>query len=107
MRPERCHLPVRVVGEKHAAFESGVDGLDGGRLAVDFGAERDQFFHQFGVRLRFPAGVGAAILPTAADQGEERFETGNQFGAGAIHGGAQHAEDVERLVVGFDGSEVV
>ena len=98
---------MRVVGEKHAAFEPGVDGLDGGRLAVDFGAERDQFFHQFGVRLRFPAGVGAAILPTAADQGEERFETGNQFGTGAVHGGAQHAEDVERLVVGFDGGEVV
>lgn len=107
MRPEGCHLPVRVVGEKHTAFESGVDGLDGGRLAVDFGAERDQFFHQFGVRLRFPAGVGTAVLPTAANQGEERFDTGDQFGAGAIHGGAQHTEDVECLVVGFDGGKVV
>ena len=66
MRPEGCHLPVRVVGEKHAAFEPGVDGLDGGRLAVDFGAERDQFFHQFGVWLRFPAGVGTAVLVKSA-----------------------------------------
>jgi len=105
-RAESGHLPVRVVGVEDAALQPGVNGFDRRRLPVDFFAQCRQFFHEFGVRLRLPAGVGAGVCGAAASEVKQGFHACGKVVAGAIDRGAQHAAHAQG-VIGSDDGDVV
>ena len=97
---------MRVVGVEDAALQPGVDGFDRRRLPVDFFAQCRQFFHEFGVRLRLPAGVGAGVCGAAASEVKQGFHACGKVVAGAIDRGAQHAAHAQG-VIGSDDGDVV
>lgn len=106
-RAERGHLPVRVFGEKNAAFKAGVYGFDRHVIAIDGRADFFQFFNEVGVRQGLPARVRAAVFAAATRKADELCNTCGKIVAGTIHRGAQHAADMQGIVPGFGNGEVV
>ena len=105
-RAEGDHFPVRVMGGKNAAFQPGMNGLDGRPVAKNLLARALEDPYQRRIRLRQPAAIIRFVVGLATRQPHHRSHPVGQVQLLRLGRRAQQAADVQRTVLAADGRQV-
>ena len=105
-RAEGDHFPVRVMRGKDAAFQPGMNGLDGRPVAKNLLARALEDPHQRRIRLRQPTAIIRFIVGLATRQPHHRSHPVGQVQLLRLGRRAQQAADVQRTVLAADGRQV-